>query len=267
MSFGRRALGMTGIELPVAGIRASKPFDVFGKEAQASRSRLVRTAMDRQIDFFATSPDHGEASHILAAGLIGIRHRATVMTTISNPDTPAAYREIDVALHLFDGRIDILLAEWQAASDALLASLARMRAMGDAIAFGVTCRSISDLRKAAATIIVEGFDVISIPATLLVSSEVHQLLSTINSQQCSILSFIPDGLDEVRGENLDMVKINLARHRLESLQDVLAKFALSDDRISSVLYPARRIRDLDRIERLAASRHFTAAEMDALRTG
>lgn len=267
MELERRPLGLTGIELPAFGLRAGRSFDVIGKEAQASRSHLLRTALERDIEFFTTSPEHGDAQRILAAGLIGYRHRAIVMQTITNPGTAAAYREIDVALHLFDGRIEVLTATWEAATDDLLTSLVRMRSMGDAVAIGVVCQSVDDFAEASQQIVVEGFDLLAIPATLLISDDVNALLSKINTDQCGLIAFVPDGLDTVRGESLDVMKVNLAGHGLDSLQDVLAKLALSDRRLTSVAIPARRVRDLDRLARIASDPPFTTSEMDALRTG
>ncbi len=267
MAIDRRALGQTGIDLPSFGIRASKPFDVFGKEAQTSRAHLVRTAIDREIDFFASSPGFGEGERILAAGLIGYRLRATVMSTIRNPELAAAYKEIDVSLHLFDQHIDLLLADWAAASEELLTSFARMRAMGDVEAFGVACQTIDELREASNRIVVDGLDLISIPATLLLSATANRLVSSVVRRECGLIAYIPDGLEAVRGAALDNMKVNPKRHGLESVADVLAKLALSDNRITSVAIPVRRVRDLDRLEAIASARSFNATEMEALRTG
>lgn len=223
-------------------------------------------ALEGGIDFFASSPDHGEAERILAAGMVGYRHRATVMSTIRNPDIAAAYREIDVSLHYFDGRIDILLADWHVASDELLTSLARTRSMGDALAIGVACQSIDELRAATSRIVVEGFDLICVPATLLIAAAAGPILDEIRLRDCGLLAYIPDGLEAVRGTSLDEMKVNLATHHLESAADVLLKLALSDGRFASVLSPARRTRDLDRLIALAIDPPFSPSEMSALRT-
>ena len=266
MAIVRHDLGLTGIELPSFGIRASKPFDVFGKESQTARARLVRTAIDRDIDFFATSPGYGEGERILAAGLIGYRHRATVMSTIRNPELAAAYREIDISLHLFDRHIDILLADRAAASDELLTSFARMRAMGDVTAFGIACQTVDDLREVSTRIVVDGIDLVSIPATILLSNAANQAIMSIVRRRCALIAYVPDGLESIGGESLDNMKVNPKRHGLKSVGDVLAKLALSDQRIASVAIPARRIRDLDRFETIASAPAFTSSEMEALRT-
>ena len=267
MELDRRELGETGIELPRFGVRASKPFDVIGKESQSSRVHLVKTALARDIDLFATSPAHGEAARILAASLIEARYRARVLVTIQESDVAVAYRELDVMLHLFDRRIDILVADWDAASDELLTSLARMRLVGEATATGVSCRTIDSLRDAATRVIVEGFDVVALPATLLLVAAAQGLLGDITSRGCGVIVYIPDGLDAVRGEALENLKINPKSHRLESVRDVLFKLALSDDHVASVVAPVRRMRDLDHLELVAALPPLTRAEMDALHTG
>ncbi len=266
MTATRRRLGLTDVELPRYGLRASEPFDVIGKESQASRSHLVRSAISRDIDFLASSPANGEAERILAAGMIGYRHRVTVMSTLCNPDIAATYREVDVSLHYFDSRIDILVADWTIVTDDLLTSLARTRLMGDAVAIGVACQSLSALREAIGRIVIEGFDVISFPATLLSAAATSALLDEVLARNCGLIAYIPDGLENIRGESLDDMKVNLRAHQLESAADVLFKLALSDDRITSVVRPVRRMRDLDHLELLATTPPFSAAEIDALRT-
>lgn len=266
MAVARRELGLTGFDLPVVGIAASQPFNVIGKESQTDRARLVRSAFERGIDLFATSPAYGEAERILAAGLAGIRHRAIVMSTIRNPDIPAAYREIDMSLHLFDGRIDLFMVNWLAASDELMTSLARMRAVGEAAAFGVECQALASLRDIAPRILAEGVDLISIPATLLFMNEAIELLAEIAGRQCGIVAYVPDGLSSARGASLDDLKINAGKHGLQSVAEVLLKLALSHTSISSVAVPVRRPRELDRLEDIAASPEFNASEMAALRT-
>ena len=265
MAVERRGLGLTGIELPVAGASASHPFNVIGKESQTDRARLVRRAIERGIDFFTTSPAYGEAERILAAGLTGYRHRATVMTTIRNPDITVAYRQIDMSLHLFDGRVDLFVAEWRAASDDLLTSLARMRGAGEAVAIGIECQTVESLREVSKRVLAEGLDLISLPATLLLHSETSDLIADVAVRQCGVVCYVPDGLDAARGAQLDELKVDAGGHQLTSVADVLIKLAVSDRRITSVSAPVRRVRDLDRIEAIAVSTAFNPSEIAALR--
>ncbi|CAN5620723.1 hypothetical protein BH23CHL2_BH23CHL2_09640 [soil metagenome] len=266
MAVARRELGLTGFDLPVVGVAASQPFNVIGKESQTDRVRLVRSAIERGIDLFATSPAYGEAERILAAGVAGSRHRATVMSTIRNPDIPAAYREIDMSLHLFDGRIDLFMVNWLAASDEMLTSLARMRAVGEAAAVGVECQALESFCHIAPRILAEGIDLVSIPATLLLMNEASELLSGIADRQCGIVAYVPDGLSAACGASLDDLKVNAGKHGLQSVADVILKMALSHTSISSVAVPVRRPRELDRLEDIASSPVFNASEMAALRT-
>lgn len=265
MPIERRSLGLTGIDLPVIGAAASQPFNVFGKESQTDRARLVRRAIDRGIDFFTTSPAFGEAERILAAGLAGYRHRATVMVTIRDPNIATAYRQIDMSLHLFDGRVDLYLVEMRAASDDLLTSLARMRAAGEAVAIGIECQTLGSLREVAPRVLGEGIDTISLPATLLLHSETSDLIAAVVDRQCGVVCCVPDGLEAARGTQLDELKIDAGDHGLSSVADVLVKLAVSDPRIASVSVPVRRLRDLDRIEEIATSPALNASEIAALR--
>ncbi|MEZ4521121.1 MAG: hypothetical protein R3A46_05700 [Thermomicrobiales bacterium] len=267
MDVERRTLGFTGISLPPLGLSASQPFNVIGKESQSSRASLVRAAIDRGIDLFSTSPDFGEAERILAAGLIGYRHRALVMSTIRTEDITVSYRQIDMSLHLFDGRVDLIVAGSQALSDELLTSVSRMRSSGEASAIGIECQSLEALRSIAPIVTAEGIDLLSISSALLLNPETPQLLTKTLPPQCGVVAYVPDGMEGVASPGLDDLKLNVAGHGLRTLGDVLLKLATSDPRIMSVTIPARRIRDLDRFEDIVYSPPLSESEMAALRTG
>ena len=80
----RRALGASGLDVPVVGMGTWKTFDVTGAPAEAHARAIVESALRLGVDFFDSSPMYGEAERVLGAALQGARARALVATKISD---------------------------------------------------------------------------------------------------------------------------------------------------------------------------------------
>ena len=202
---------------------------------------------------------------ILAAGLIGIRHRATTAVVIAASDLAVAYREIDTSLHLLDGQIDILLLDGAAMSGPLLATLRRMRSVDEAAAVGVSCRTSDQMTAALGLTRVEQLDIVSISAPLLLSYQADEWLHELSQRQIGIIAWVPDGTASTTVD-IDSVKVGTRRHDLSTMRDLLVKMALSDDRIASVVTPGRRMSDIANAIHIAGSKPFNATEMAAIRS-
>ncbi|HEX2025437.1 MAG TPA: aldo/keto reductase, partial [Actinomycetota bacterium] len=78
----RRALGGSGLEVPVVGMGTWMTFDVRGRSAEANARRVVDVALDRGASFFDSSPMYGRAEAVLGRCLAGRREAALVATKI-----------------------------------------------------------------------------------------------------------------------------------------------------------------------------------------
>ncbi len=263
----RPAIGRAKPPYSPIGIGAGRTFDVYGKDAQHARAALVHAALERGVNLFATAPSRGEGERILAAGLLGIRHRAYVMIRYDIDDEAAVHSQIDRSLHLFDGWIDVLLVDWILDSESMRLGMERMRQSGDATTTGFACQTVSDLSAALPVIMELELDVVSIPATLLLHGDTDALLERLSRADCDIIVRVPDGLESIAAsESGGERALKLTRYRLSSYRDVLLKIATSDPRVTAVTVPVRRIRDLDKIEEIAATPDLTRTEIMALRT-
>ena len=126
----QRDLGTTTLRVPAVGMGTWRTFDVRGKPEQSERKDLVTDALALGVRLFDSSPMYGEAERVLGAGLTGRRDRAFVATKVWNSDAGEGQRQIDRALHYFDGRVDLYQVHNLVASEAHLETLFAMKAEG-----------------------------------------------------------------------------------------------------------------------------------------
>ncbi len=249
------------------GIGAGTTFDVFGKEAQASRASLVRRALDRDIDLFATAPSRGEGERVLAAALVDVRHRAFVMVRYDDPDEAAVHRQIDRSLHLFDGWIDILAIDSKLLSATMILGMQRMRDTEEALAIGVACSTSTELQRSVKIALDQDLDVISIPAALLFDGDCDAPLDQLARAGCDIIFRVPDGLENQAATGAPGSRaLNLARYRINCYRDLLLKVATSDPRARAVTVPIRRASELDTIIGVTSSPCLSRTELLAIRS-
>jgi aryl-alcohol dehydrogenase-like predicted oxidoreductase len=133
-----RALGGSGLHVPVVGMGTWSTFDVSGPDAEANATAVVDRALEAGASFFDSSPMYGEAERVLGLALRGRRERALVATKIWTPSTSQGGEQARRALAFFGGRIDLYqlhnLVNWRAHLD----TLESLRAQGQVAAIGAT---------------------------------------------------------------------------------------------------------------------------------
>jgi aryl-alcohol dehydrogenase-like predicted oxidoreductase len=139
----QRRLGHSGLHVPVIGMGTWRTFDVRGAAAEQNASRVVDRALESGASFFDSSPMYGEAEGVLARALKGRRDRALVATKVWTSSASEGRAQIDRALGLFGGRVDLYqvhnLVNWRAQ----LEELERRRRDGSVAAVGATHYSAS----------------------------------------------------------------------------------------------------------------------------
>ena len=134
----RRALGRSGLEVPVVGMGTWKTFDVADAAAVAQRRALVDVAIGAGSNLFDSSPMYGAAERVLGQALAGRRDQALVATKVWTADDAEAERQIQRALGYYDGRVDIYQVHNLVAWRTRLPTLERLRDQGKVGAVGIT---------------------------------------------------------------------------------------------------------------------------------
>lgn len=113
----QRAFGTTGLTVPVIGLGTWRTFDVRGPAAEQNAQTIVERALGKGAMLFDSSPMYGEAERVLSQGLGARRAAAIVATKVWASSAAEGKRQIDHAVRLFGGRVDIYqvhnLASWR----------------------------------------------------------------------------------------------------------------------------------------------------------
>lgn len=133
--------------MPVIGMGTWRTFDVQGAAAEANARAVVDAALNAGTCFFDSSPMYGEAEGVLAGTLEGRRDTALVATKVWTTSVADGQRQVQKALHLFGGRVDLYqihnLVNWRGH----LPELERIRDTGAISAIGATHYSPSAFRE------------------------------------------------------------------------------------------------------------------------
>lgn len=134
----RRALGQSGLTVPVVGMGTWSTFDVRGPGDEAHARVIVETALADGANFFDSSPMYGEAERVLGAALDDRREQALIATKVWTPSADEGGRQAQRALTFFGGRVDLYqlhnLVNWREH----LAMLERLKAEEKVVAIGAT---------------------------------------------------------------------------------------------------------------------------------
>jgi aryl-alcohol dehydrogenase-like predicted oxidoreductase len=102
-----RALGRSGLNVPVVGMGTWRTFDVRGRSAEANARAVVDTALEGGARFLDSSPMYGEAERVLGGTLEGRRDGAIVATKVWAGSAEEGRSQAQRALEFFGGHIDL----------------------------------------------------------------------------------------------------------------------------------------------------------------
>jgi aryl-alcohol dehydrogenase-like predicted oxidoreductase len=116
-----RALGTSGLTVPVVGMGTWATFDVTGQAAEANATAVVDCALEGGANFFDSSPMYGESERVLGRALEGRRGAARVATKVWTPGD--GEEQIRRSLGFFGGRVELYqihnLVNWRRHLDTL----------------------------------------------------------------------------------------------------------------------------------------------------
>lgn len=216
---------------------------MFGKEGQSARRSLVDVALAESANFFDTSPEAGEADGILASSLTGRRRRAIIAAAIPTSNSRLSHAQIDRALRLFEGRIDILFADSPQGWEWFQPVARQMKSDGHLTAAGILCldaasypRLIEILRTDRDS--VDAIQVAYNPADSLAARDVLPLAARLDIGVVVAQPFGAGRLLELDGS--ESILGPLRRLGVSDMPQAILKWILSDPRITSVLPGTRR---------------------------
>jgi len=133
-----RPLGTSGLVVPVIGMGTWRTFDVRGARAEQNAGAVVDHALTAGARFFDSSPMYGEAERVLGLTLEGRREAALVATKVWTPSAADGRAQVDRALKLLGGYVDLYqihnLVNWEGH----LPMLESLRRKGLVTAIGAT---------------------------------------------------------------------------------------------------------------------------------
>ena len=134
----RRALGASGLDVPVVGMGTWRTFDVRGREAEARCRAVLDEAYAAGATLFDTSPMYGAAERVLSESMGPRRDDALIADKLWTSDDHEAKRQAERALRWYGGRVDIYQVHNLLRTDERLAQLRRMREEGRVRVIGAT---------------------------------------------------------------------------------------------------------------------------------
>ena len=105
------------MSVPVIGLGTWRTFDVRDQASEHNARLVVEHALGHGANLFDSSPMYGEAERVLGQALGGRRRESLIATKVWASSAAEGRRQIDRALRLFGGLIDVYqihnLASWR----------------------------------------------------------------------------------------------------------------------------------------------------------
>ncbi len=227
----RRALGASGLTVPVVGMGTWRTFDVRGTTAEAGARAVVDTAIDAGANFFDSSPMYGEAERVLSATLRGRRGRALIATKIWTESAADGRRQAAHALKLFEDRVDLFqlhnLLSWRVQ----LTLLEELKASGKVLAIGATHYSPSAFDELATVMNTGRIGAIQIPYNPVERDVETTILPLAADLGLGVVIMRPLGQGRLVGDPpSDRALLPLAAFGVTTWSQALLKWVLSDPR-------------------------------------
>lgn len=102
-----RALGSSGLDVPVIGMGTWRTFDVQGNVAENNARAIVDRALVAGANFFDSSPMYGAAEQVLGRTVQGRRPETLIATKVWASSLREGHNQIQQALKFFGGYVDL----------------------------------------------------------------------------------------------------------------------------------------------------------------
>jgi aryl-alcohol dehydrogenase-like predicted oxidoreductase len=232
----RRALGASGLEVPVVGMGTWRTFDVRA-DAEIARCRAVLDeAYAAGATLFDTSPMYGASERVLSETMEGRRDEALVADKLWTPDDDEAERQARRALRWYGGLVDVYQVHNLVRTRRRLSLLRRLRGEGKARVIGATHYQHSAFPELLALMRSREIDQIQIPYNARDRLAEREILPAAADLGIGVIVMRPLGEGALaRRSPPPEVLAPLAPFGVETWAQALLKFILSDPRVSCVI--------------------------------
>jgi aryl-alcohol dehydrogenase-like predicted oxidoreductase len=217
-------------------------FDVRSTADVEARRELVSIAMDAGCDLFDSSPMYGEAERVLARALGGRRDRALVATKVWTSSKEAGRRQIENALSLYDGSVDVYQVHNLVSVAHWLPTLEALKAEGTVRVVGVTHYAHSAFPELARLMRSGHVEQVQLPLNVLDRAAERELMPIAADLGIGVLVMRPLGEGSLVKSAPAAAKLApLREYGVTTWAQALLKWILSDPRVSCVIPATRRI--------------------------
>lgn len=225
-----RALGRTGLTVPVIGMGTWQTLDVRGA-AERNASALVSRALEVGSNFIDSSPMYGRAEQLLGEALQGRRREAIVATKIWASSVEEGRTQAERALEWYGGSVDLYqihnLLNWKAQ----LVLLERLKKEGRVQAIGATHYQASAFGELAVAMRTGRVGAIQIPYNPIQREVEREILPLAEELQIGVVlmrPFAEGGL--LRKSPSGSALAPLTPFGISTWPQALLKWGLSDPR-------------------------------------
>ena len=232
----QRALGASGLDVPVVGMGTWRTFDARGAVEVSRCHAILDEAYAMGAALFDTSPMYGEAEHMLSVAMGARRRDALVADKLWTPDDAEAKRQASRALQWYGGRVDVYQVHNLVGTKARLALLNRMRDEGSVRVVGATHYQHSAFGDLLALMRSGAVQQIQIPYNARDRVAERELLPAAADLGVGVIVMRPLGEGALVRNAPSAEKLApLAPFGVRSWAQALLKFILSDPRVSCVI--------------------------------
>jgi aryl-alcohol dehydrogenase-like predicted oxidoreductase len=248
-----RPFGSSGLSVPVIGMGTWRTFDVRGPAAEQNTQIVVERALAHGARLFDSSPMYGEAERVLAQALASRRAHALVATKVWATSRTEGRRQIDSAMRLFGGLVDIFqvhnLASWREQ----LPLLESGRDQGRVRVIGATHYSASAFGELAAVMKTGRLGAIQIPYNPRQREVEREILPLAADLGLGVIIMRPFGEGTLLRRSLSQAHLKpLAPFGVATWSQALLKWVLSDPRCHTAIPATSKAAHVD--ENAAAGR-------------
>lgn len=238
----RRALGGTGLDVPVLGMGTWRTFDVNDAAAERVRRDIVSAALAHGMSLFDTSPMYGHAERVLGDALGAHRADALVADKVWTSDGDEADAQIERALAWYGGRIDVYQVHNLVAWRAQLAKLERLRDAGHVRVIGATHYQHAAFPELLAVMRTGRIGQVQVPYNAADHTAAREILPAAADLGIGVLVMRPLGEGALARRRVDPQALQpLRAFGVTTWAQALLKWILSDPRVHCAIPATSRV--------------------------
>ena len=231
-----RALGQSGVDVPVIGMGTWRTFDVRSERDADYRRSVVDAAVTAGTTLFDTSPMYGEAERVLAKALAGRRERMIVADKVWTSSAREGKQQIHRALAWYRGAVDIYQVHNLVAWREHLPFLEELRESGRVRVVGATHYAHSAFRDLMTVMRSGRIQMVQIPYNAADRAVEREVLPLAAELGLGVLVMEPLGTGAlVRRSPLARDLTPLVPFGVRTWAQALLKWIVSDPRVHAAL--------------------------------